>query len=219
MITVLCAPMFGTAFLVENTREKHLNWIRAIMRLKGWSQTELARAAGIDPSTLSRFIRDVNSGARLNTLTIEKIEALGVLPAFETERVARPPGLAEQEAAPFMHETADPVVKLAVNALKGGRNGVDPWLMHSRALEHEGYLPGDILIVDLNAAPRDGDVVCAQVYDRLGEAETVMRIWHHPFLTAASGDPSVRRPLLVDNERVVLRGVVIASFRPRRHTA
>jgi len=92
--------------------------------------------------------------------------------------------------------------------------GVDPWVMKSRALEHAGYLPGDILIVDLNAKPQDGDAVCAQIYDRNGKTETAFRIYEYPFLIAASADPDLRRPVLVDNERASIRGVVMASIRP-----
>jgi hypothetical protein len=58
--------------------------------------------------------------------------------------------------------------------------------------------------------------VCAQVYDMGGRAKTVFRIFEHPFLVAASIDPSLHRPLLIDNRAIMVRGVVVASMRPRR---
>jgi SOS-response transcriptional repressor LexA len=89
-------------------------------------------------------------------------------------------------------------------------------VLRSRCLEVAGYVPGDVLMVDMNAKPEQGDVVCAQVYDRLGRAETVFRIFEDPFLVASSLDGTFFKPLLIDNERVVVRGVVVASFRDRR---
>lgn len=71
-------------------------------------------------------------------------------------------------------------------------------------------------MVDLNARPEVGDVVCAQVYDRAGKGETVFRVFEDPFLVAATLDTKLIRPLLIDNDRVVIRGVVVASFRERR---
>ncbi|PZP54968.1 MAG: hypothetical protein DI604_36820 [Delftia acidovorans] len=107
----------------------------------------------------------------------------------------------------------------AVKALQGARNGVDAWVMRSRALEAAGYLPGDVLVVDMNAAPQSGDVVCAEILDRSGKPEMVMRILERPFLVAATFDPSLFKPMLIDGDRVTVRGVVIASFRERRAAA
>uniref|UniRef100_UPI003BABF335 hypothetical protein n=1 Tax=Stappia sp. TaxID=1870903 RepID=UPI003BABF335 len=201
---------------VEPTRRKQLSWIEAILDYKGWNRTRLAREAGVDPSTLSKFLNDPDNKSQLQTTSIEKIAAVGGIRPYNTTPPLRMDGLADSETEPYVAEQNPGLVDVAVSALKAGRNGVDPWVMRSRALEHEGFMPGDILLVDLNAQPQPGDAVCAQVYDRQGKAETVMRIYEHPFLVAASADPSVRKPFLVDDERVVIRGVVIASFRPRR---
>lgn len=202
--------------LVENTRRKQLAWIEAILEHKGWNRTRLAKTAGVDPSTLSKFLTDPLNKSQLQTNSIEKIAAASGFRPYFTEAPSRPEGLADIEAEPFDESSAPALVDVAVSALKSGRNGIDPWVMRSRALEHEGYLPGDILMVDLNMQPRSGDAVCAQIYDLQGKAETVMRIYEHPFLIAATSDPASRRPLLVDEERVLIRGVIVASFRPRR---
>ncbi len=202
--------------LVTNTRRRQLAWVEAILTHKGWSRTKLAREAGVDPSTLSKFLSDPDNKAQLQTNSVDKITAVGGIDPYQTAVPSRPQGLAESEAEPFFLETASPIVELAVSALKQDHNGIDPWVMRSRALEHEGYLPGDILMVDLNVGPKSGDAVCAQVYDRQGKAETVIRIYDDPFLISASSDPEVRKPLLVDGDRVVILGVVVASFRPRR---
>jgi transcriptional regulator with XRE-family HTH domain len=209
----------GIAVLVVNTRHKHLSWLQAIMAHKRWSQTDLARNAGIDPSTLSRFFREVNPGAMLQSHTVEKIAAISDIPPFQTMPPVRPRGFAETEAAPYQAETVDDMLARAVQAAKAGKNGVDAWVLKSRAIELAGYLPGDILIVDLNAEPVEGDVVCAQFYDRQGRAETVFRIYEPPFLVAVSTDTRLFKPLLVEADRVVVRGVMRVSLRPQRSIA
>jgi len=106
-------------------------------------------------------------------------------------------GLAE-DAVRFDAESADPTVSAAITALIGDRQAAVAWTIRTRALECIGYLPGDIVIVDLGCQPARGDVVCAEVYS-LGrqDAEMVMRIY----------EP--RRPLMVDDARVTIKGVVL----------
>lgn len=199
--------------LVENARRKQIAWIEAVLDHRKWRPSRLAREAGVDHSTISKFLNDPLNIAQLNTYTVEKIAEAGGIPPYLAFAPQAPRGMAEDEAAPYA-PGGDPLAG-AVAALRAGRNGVDAWVMKSRALEHAGVLPNDVLIVDLNGAPRDGDVVCAQLYDRNGRAETVFRIFEHPFLVAACGDPALRRPVLVDNDRALVRGVVEATLRPR----
>ncbi len=202
--------------LVENARRKQVAWVEAILDHRKWRPTKLAREAGIDQSTLSKFLNDPLNAAQLNTLSVEKIATAGGIPPYQTQPVPVPRGLVEGEATPYVAETADVALSRAIHAARGGKNGIDPWVMRSRALELAGYLPGDILMIDLNAEPQDGDAVCAQVYDKIGRAETVMRLYERPFLVASTTDRTLGRPLLIDDDRVQVRGVVIASFRARR---
>lgn len=205
--------------LVENVRRKQLAWINAILEHRGWNRTRLAREAGLDPSALSRFFNDKHNKAQLQTNSIERISSVGGIPPYQTAPAPRVSGLAESEAEPLSipldTQYSEPF-QLALNSIRRSRNGLDGWVMKSRALELEGYMPGDIVFVDLNERPRHGDAVCAQIYDRHGKAETVFRIYEHPFLVSASTDPATRRPLLVDNNSVVIRGVIVSSIRPRR---
>lgn len=204
--------------LVENVRRKQLAWIAAILEHKKWRPSRLAREAGIDHSTLSKFLNDADNIAQLGTTSIEKIAALKIIPPYQTQPPALPAGLEAGETAPYVPVSGDPAMAV-LTALRAGRNGVDAWILHSRALENAGYVAGDILVVDLNADPKPGDAVCAQVYDRSGKAETVIRLYEHPFLVAATMDGTFFRPLLVDNDMVVIRGVVIGSYRRRRAVA
>ena len=205
--------------IVENARRKQLDWIAAILAHRRWRPSRLAKEAGVDHSTLSKFLNDPSNTAQLNTLTVEKLEAAGGIRAYDTAPPRPVAGLAEGEAEPFIGQTMQTGLTDLLRTLTGQANGLDPWIMRSRALEGEGYMPGDILLVDLNASARDGDVVCAQVYDRAGRAETVMRVFEAPYLVSATTDRQMRKPLLVDNEHVVIRGVVNASLRGRRTPA
>lgn len=202
--------------LVENARRKQLAWIEAVLEHRNWRPSRLAKEAGVDHSTITKFLKDPLNVAQLNMLTVEKVARVGGIPPYQTMPVPLTRGLAESEAEPFKEELGDAAIARAIHGAKAGRNGVDPWIMHSRALEHAGYLPGDILMVDQNAEPQDGDAVCAKVYDKTGRAETVMRLYEKPFLTSATTDRALLRPLLIDGDRVQVQGVVICSFRSRR---
>jgi hypothetical protein len=71
-------------------------------------------------------------------------------------------------------------------------------------------MPGDTVLVDLSTPPKAGEPCCAQVYDwRGGKAETVMRLFEPPYLVAATFDANLRKPLLVDSERVVVKGLIM----------
>lgn len=195
-------------------RGKQLAWIQAILSLRRWTPTRLAREARISQSTLAKFLGDPLDTAHLSLRSVEKIAQVSPLAPYLTEPLHHGRGFSESDARPFEPQGDDAATK-AIMAAKSGRNHIDPWVLRSRALEAAGYLPGDVLIVDLNENAVDGDVVCAQVYDRSGNAETVFRVLERPFLVAATLERRPTKPLLVDDEQIVIRGVVVASVRPR----
>jgi transcriptional regulator with XRE-family HTH domain len=201
--------------VVENVRRQQLHWLNFILEAKGWDLAELARRTERDPSTYSKFLNDSTNSAQLSSKTVDRVARASGIPAYESELAVRARGLAEIESAPYEAEPLA-VIDGAVKFLRGPGNGVDPWILRSRSLENAGYMPGDILMVDLNGRPEPGDVVCAQIYDRSDKAETIFRIYEHPFLISATLDGRLMKPHLVDNDRVVIRGVVIASLRERR---
>jgi hypothetical protein len=200
--------------IVENVRRKQLAWVNATLLANGWKPTNLARISGFDPSTLSRFLADPLNKAQLNSTVVQKIALAGGIPPYLTEPPTQQRGFAESEATPYVAE--DNAIAAAVAGFQVQGPAIDAWVMKSRALEFAGYLPGDVLVVDMNATPRDGDTVCAQLYDRQGQAETAFRIYEKPFLVAASADAALRRPVLIDGERAIVRGVVVASLRNRK---
>ena len=192
------------------------SFIDDVLRRTGWSQSELAARAGIDPSTLSRFLTGSRHGHALRDTTLRKIEAVtGLAFGGGPSPDPMPAGMAEAEATPLSGDDRSPLAAI-VAALSQGRRNIDPWRLNSRALEGAGYRPGDTLLVALDETPLAGDVVCAQIYDwASSKAETVFRLFQPPYLVAATSDPVLMRPHVVDGHQVQIRGVVTHSLRGR----
>lgn len=196
--------------------------IRRVLEKTGWTQTELAKRAGLDPSTLSRFLSSPRDGQVLRANTIKRIEQVIGLPLGSLTgdaSVAEAPGFAETEATPYSpdgedHNSGVAAVTAALRAIHGN---IDAWVLQTRALDLAGYLVGDIVFVKLGASALDGDVVCAQCYDwPQKKAQTVFRLFQPPYLVAASANPHKHRPLEVDNANVIIKGVVQFSIRAKR---
>ena len=200
-----------------STDDSQRRYIARVLARTGWNQTELAQRAGLDPSTRSRFMGGARPGHALRPSTLAKIASIsGLAPDAEvSEAPPAAPGFAESEATPLAVAAETPLAAIIAMLAEGHAN-IDPWTLASRALEGAGYLPGDILLVALGETPAAGDVVCAQVYDwTKGKAETLFRIFEPPYLVAATGDPRLMRPHLVDDGAVIIKGVVIHSLRGR----
>lgn len=203
--------------LVENARRKQLAWIGAILDHNRWKPARLAREAGINHATLSKFLNDKLNIAQLNTMSVEKIARVGGIPPYQTRPPEPARGFSEEEVHRYWTAVPDTFVQGAVNGATGDRNGLAAWVLSSRALEHAGYLPGDILIEDSNAEPENGDVVRAELPSVDGRAGTVvMRIYEEPYLIASTSDPMLQRPLHLARDQVRIVGVVIGSLRARR---
>lgn len=191
-------------------------WLKAVLEKTGLDPTGLAHKAGVHPSTLTRFVNNENVTHDLSRRTISGIEKVTGIAYGEHRVRPRVLQVSEPEAQAYVIDSPDNDRRIdeAVRYLLQAQNGLDPWRLKSRALELAGYLPGDVLIVDLNAEPEDGDAVVAQNYE--GGTETIFRLYQKPYLVAAAVDRVPRRPLLVDDDSVMIRGVVIAMFRPRK---
>jgi hypothetical protein len=205
----------------QETSRLHREFVRGVVDLVGKPPTRVAKEAGLAASTLTRMLNaPEDSTQTLHARTIRKLEQYVALVGGNTSTPPGPGGLAE-EAVRFDAEGADPAVSAAIAALIGSRATAVPWTIRTRALECMGYLPGDIVIVELGRPPQQGDVVWAEVYN-LGrsDAEMVMRIYRPPILAVASLDQQLGGPLMVDDARVIIRGVVLPHrLRPRGPTA
>lgn len=214
LMTPLVKPPPHTE-IAENIRRRQLAWLKFLVDKTGLTKTEIARQAGVSPSTLSKFENDPDNIAQLEAMTVRKIEASTGYPLASYERAPAAGGLAAPEAEPYAARDGDPVQR-ALAAYVEGENAIVPWRLNTAALEGAGYLEGDILLVDLNAEPRDGDMVCAQLYDWSGAATTVFRVFQRPFFLTSPGAPGRPvTPILLDGKAAQVRGVVVASLRPR----
>ena len=200
-------------------REAQKRWLDQVRSISGVTLTEIARRANMNPSSLTQFYNKEHRAGTLETLSLRRIsDAMGVPVSSDALGEAGPlnSGFRELEAEPYQIDLRSPV-SAAVDAMIDDRDHVHPWTLRSNALDMAGYRPGDILIVDLNGKPSAGDIVCAQLYDwQTGRAETVFRIFEPPFLIAASSEEAFRRPRLVDDNSVAIKGVVEGMFRPRK---
>lgn len=199
-----------------STAQMHRDWLRKLPEWTGKSRTRIADETGIARTTLTKPLKSDDPGtSTLNATTIDRIvRKYGVPPPGSQADViaAKAPRQLHEDASPY--QPYEDALRAAIEALRQGRAGVDPWTLKSRSLELEGFLPGDVVLVDLSAQPQHGDAVCAQVYDfQTMRAETVMRIFESAgpvrLLVAKSMDPELQRPLVIDDDRVVVKGVIL----------
>jgi hypothetical protein len=112
-----------------------------------------------------------SSEKTLHPATLDKVEQLRQVNSdspIPTRRRAHGPRCARRPRAGRWSRAL--ICQLdALRSLIGDRNGIEPWLLHTRALELEGFMPGDIVLVDLNASPKPGDAVYATVRERIGQ--------------------------------------------------
>ncbi len=192
-------------------------FIHEVLGRTGWSQTELAKRSGLDPSTLSRFLSNPRDGQTLRPSSIRRIEQVTGLAANGESPAPAPNsnGFGETEATLVESDPSSAAARI-LDVILSTTGNVDAWTLHSRALEMAGYRTGDILFVKLGQTPLRGDVVCAQIYDwSRNQAETVFRIYEPPFLVATTADSSKFRPYMLESEDVSVKGVVIHSLRSR----
>ena len=197
----------------QETSRLHRDYVRLIVERTRKPPTRIAKDIEISPSTLTRLLNEPDgSTATLHARTLRKLQEYSgiALPVDAGEDMVLAARGFREDAVPYDARQADPAFSTALRALIDGRKAADPWTIKTRSLERIGFMPGDVVIVDLGARPESGDAVCAQVYDwRRGTAETVMRLYEPPYLVAASLDESLRRPLVVDDDQVIIKGVVL----------
>lgn len=204
---------------MHDTRDHLRAWLREILEKSGETPTELARRAGVHSTTLTRFLSRPDAPT-LSSTTVAKIaHAAGAVtpgPAGAPPPVVTARGLSDNDAVPYVANDQQNARDQAIQRLIAGRNSANAWVLRTDALVLAGYLPGDVVIVDLGATPVAGDVVCAQIYRwREAKADTVFRLFEPPYLVAASLAADLRKPAIVDNDRVIIKGVVTDTLRWR----
>lgn len=189
----------------------HREFVRNVVEKTGTPATRLATEIGVSPSTLTRLLNEPDNGkATLRATTIAKLERYSGLqaPTLELPEGARMAASVRADAVPFETREADSAISAAIKAIVGGRKGIEAWTIQTRALECAGYMPGDTILIDMTARSMAGDAVFAQDL-RGGKAAMLLRIHEPPFLVAATLDPTLRKPLEVDDEWIIVKGVIL----------
>jgi hypothetical protein len=193
----------GTEKPMNSMRDRQLRWFNAVLDEGRFNVKEWALAAKLDPSALYKF----QSG---ETQTL-RAKNLNKLAAAASKPPPTRPGFSDGDVVAF-DITDVPEISLPNTnepALFAVKVSVD-------VLAAIGFERGDILIFSTEAQPQNGDIVCAQVIDtRLGVAETIIRIYDKPYLLAPAISAETRRPLIVNDDDIQLRGVLTRQIRIR----
>ncbi len=201
---------------MSTLRDQQLAWLNHITKTGGITITEIARAAGLHPSTLTRFVNRDDAGHTLTSSTVHKIEKATRVPAYDAGKPTIS-AFNEDEASPFIPVNDNNPVEMALKHAAEASHDVHLWTLKTASLSAVGYPSGMVVAVDQAVQPRSGDAVCAQIYDfRRGSAETVFRVFRTPYLLSAASSGEPLPPELVDNERVVIAGVIVGGFTLRR---
>lgn len=78
---MLCIDRSRILCVVENTRAKQKTWFEALLAARGGTPTDLARACGLNPTTLTRWYNDPTDTRTLGARSLAQIaEATGWQP-------------------------------------------------------------------------------------------------------------------------------------------
>lgn len=204
---------------MESSQRNTKDWIKHVAAHLNLTPSDLARRAELSPSTLTRYLNDNSGQIGISQRSLDKIgEYARIRPhQFQTSPFG---SFQEAEATPYDpgDAQADWIEKQVRDMCSAVQSRV-PWTLRTDALNLLGYLKGDIVIVDLSMPARDGDIVCAQLYDWQREtADTVFRLYRKPWLMTHSSIIAPIQPRLVDDDNVAIKGVVEAVLRTRtRH--
>lgn len=201
---------------MSTLRDQQVAWLDHITQSSGLTITEIARAAGLHPSSLTRFRSSNESGHTLTAKTVKKIEDATRVPATESRFAPRIQSFSEDEAQRYIATETTNMVQRALKQASQEAKNVHLWTLKTNSLAAVGYTAGMVVAVDMDETPRNGDAVCAQKYDyRRGTAETIFRIYRTPYLLTAFADGEPAAPEVVDNHLVAVAGVIVGGFRLR----
>jgi hypothetical protein len=191
------------AYLLDTFKELHV------------TPSGAASALGLAASTFTRFLKLPDTSEKtLAASTMDKVEHLRQINSdsgFPTQAQAQWQTVREEATHLELAEHQD--IARLVAAIMDGHNGIDAWTLNSRSLELEGFMPGDVVLVDMNAQPKPGDAVCADIRDRDNNTSTVMRLFQEAgpvnVLLARTMDPTTQGAIVIDKGTVTIRGVLL----------
>nr|WP_177236311.1 helix-turn-helix transcriptional regulator [Albimonas pacifica] len=199
------------------------SFFKKLQRQMGVTNDDLARKIGRDRTVISR----IYSGER--KLKPEEVSAFASLLQIPIDLVLEKAGLHHPAAKAMAGRSAHPSSELEEYDWTGVRNSDEyfslfgiagahrtAWIVKTEHMILGGYKPGDCLVSDRLKAEtaKRGDDVLAEVLDiATGNASLVLRRFEPPIIFALSARPDFARPMVVDHERVVIKGVVACMWR------
>jgi len=198
----------------KEARAKKVAWIKQMLASSDESASNLARKAGFSETTLTRFISNPETASVPKDTTLNKIAAASNLPRFSKEDDGSAPDRAE--IIPGDEQESSPELTEFINI----SNDLTCYRQQGNMLDRAGILDGDLLFVDHNATPRNGDVVFVALRDEAAnEATSVFRLFHNTghisvVLTASNANLDVSSLFqIVDGVNAVIYGVVKYTLR------
>ncbi|MBS1180416.1 MAG: helix-turn-helix protein [Proteobacteria bacterium] len=199
---------------------RQLAYVRAVLARTGETEYSLAKKASLDHTTLLGFSTQEEPRRRLRRRTIDLIQKATGIPFEGGAEPEISVDVGPTDPVSISVDNEAPALKHAILSLCQNRKNAHPWLLRGGELADFGYFAGDIVVVDLDEAPRDGDVVCAQVHDfQMLRARTVFRFYDGGYLLTGSVAPELRLPIPITDRQVAIMGVVVAMLRPRQASA
>jgi transcriptional regulator with XRE-family HTH domain len=192
--------------------------IRKLRESLGESQAEFGERFRVEQGTVSRWETGASLVKRAFQEDMAKLAGTTVAAFFyqATERQI----IEDDDLEEYVdHDGRLSSFKKDIDNFATTRNSSAPYLVQTRVLDLAGYLPGDIVIFDLDIEPRAGDAVRAIAVDRqLGRKKNILRIFDPPYLLTSSTAPKRASILNLESDEVEISGVVAFSLRifPRR---
>lgn len=198
----------------DEVHYEHQRWLLDVLAQTGKRPSQLAIEAGLSDTAVTRILNQPSYRGTLSPTTIRSICELtglagpgGFPPARKVNHGPSEDAIEYLVPAPSQSDPVRSAIATRPNATA--------WTMASELLMLQGVRPGDLLIMDADVMPRDGDVVLAEFWG--GQKPTMLvRLYQQPNLVAASYDASAAKPLLIDGVTVRVAGVMTDLIRRRR---
>lgn len=200
-------------------------WVKDQLVKAGLSGADFAREIGRDRTVASRILNghqpirpdQARKLAKMLGCDIQEVMVRAGILHLEDVPTTLSHRVGESEAALFaLAEEASKHLSAVAKSLGADRPGVDVWQVSSSSMQLDGYLPGDLMLVDNRPSMRlrAGDAVVAEVCDeQTGSPQIVFRRYEPPALLCRSALAPKESTLFLGGRNLTVKGRVIASCR------
>ncbi len=184
----------------QGKAEEQKNRLREILERHGLRPTNLAELAGLDRSTITRFMNNPRKNSKLSTTTMEKIEqAAAQIP----QQIQKIPVSVNKTFA------KDECIESTVAFNKSSFF----YVMIGESLCYRGINKGDILVINAQITPKAGDIVQA-AYIHEEQKQIIMRLYSPPFLLNCGIIGDEKPAYLIGVDKIEILGVAEYAIKP-----